>query len=102
MMSSYDNYLAGCWEDQCAREDEYSDAWHEQYDFIEKCFKDNKPITYGARQVSADNCDFYDFVAREQVEILRLMANKDDAGLLKKMKEIYEQNMESLIDLTIG
>jgi hypothetical protein len=101
-MSSYDRWLEQPYADQAAREDEYSDAWHEQYDFIEKCFKDNKPITYGARQVSADNCDFYDFVAREQVEILRLMANKDDAGLLKKMKEIYEQNMESLIDLTIG
>lgn len=99
---SLDRWLEQPYTDAYAREDEYSDAWHEQYDFIEKCFKDNKPITYGARQVSADNCDFYDFVAREQVEILRLMANKDDAGLLKKMKEIYQQNMESLIDLTIG
>lgn len=101
-MSSYDRWLEQPYADEAARQDEYADAWHEQYDFIEKCFKDNKPITYGARQVSADNCDFYDFVAREQVEILRLMANKDDAGLLKKMKEIYQQNMESLIDLTIG
>ena len=99
---SLDRWLEQPYTDAYAKEDEYSDAWHEQYDFIEKCFKDNKPITYGARQVSADNCDFYDFVAREQVEILRLMANKDDAGLVKKMKEIYQQNMESLIDLTIG
>ena len=99
---SYDNYLSGLWEDNCAKEDEYCDAWHEQYSYIEDCFKANKPISYGQRQVSADNCDFYDFVAREQVEILRLMANKDDAGLLKKMKEIYENNMASLIDLTIG
>lgn len=99
---SLDRWLEQPYTDAYAREDEYSDAWHEQYDFIEKCFQDNKPITYGARQVSADNCDFYDFVAREQVEILRLIANKDDAGLVKKMKEIYQQNMESLIDLTIG
>lgn len=101
---SLDRYLEQPYTDAYAREDEYSDAWHEQYDYIEKCFKDNKPIAYGSSpyQVSADNCDFYDFVAREQVEILRLMANKDDDGLLKKMKEIYQQNMESLIDLTIG
>lgn len=100
---SYDSYLNSLWEDQCAQEDEYSEAWHEQYDYIEKCLKEGKPIKYGAaRELHPDNTDFYDFVAREQVEILKLMANKDDAGLLKKMKEIYEQNMASLIDLTIG
>jgi len=101
-MMSYDRWLEQPYADEAQREDEYSDAWHEQYSYIEDCFKANKPISYGQRQVSADNCDFYDFVAREQVEILRLMANKDDAGLLKKMKEIYESNMASLIDLTIG
>ena len=99
---SLDNYLSQAYEDEAAREDEYADAWWEQYEYIEKCFKENKPITYGARQVSADNCDFYDFIGKEQQELLRLMANKDDVGLLKKMKEIYEQNMASLIDLTIG
>jgi len=99
---TYDSWLEQPYADNAQREDEYDDAWHEQYAYIEDCFKDNKPFSYGRRQVSAYNCDFYDFVAREQVEILRLMANKDDVGLLKKMKEIYESNMASLIDLTIG
>lgn len=100
---NYDSYLASCWEDQCAKEDEYSEVWHEQYDYIEQCFKKGEPIKYGfGKQLHIDSCDFYDFVGREQQEILRLIANKDDAGLLKKMKEIYETNMASLIDLTIG
>lgn len=99
---NYDRYLNNLWEEQCAKEDEYSDAWHEQYDYIEDCFKKGEPIKYSGRQIHPDNTDLYNYVAEHQQELLRLMANKDDAGLLKKMKEIYQQNMECLIDLTIG
>lgn len=101
-MSSYDRWLEQPYADEAAREDEYSDAWHEQYDYIEDCFKKGEPIKYSGRQIHPDNTDLYNYVAEHQQELLRLMANKDDAGLLKKMKEIYQQNMECLIDLTIG
>lgn len=101
-MMVLDTYLEQSYIDDANREDEYSDAWHEQYDYIEDCFKTGKVIKYGKYSVSPDNCDLHNYVAENQAEILRLMASKDDAGLVKLMKEIYQLNMDSLIDLTIG
>lgn len=84
-------------------QDEYTDAYWEQYSYIEDCIKADKPIQYsGIKQLHIDNCDFYDLVGHHQAEILKLIANKDDAGLLKKIKQLYNQNMTDLIDLTIG
>ena len=100
---SLDRYLEQPYADEAYRDNEYSEAYEEQVDYIEKCFKANQPIKYsGTKQLHIDHCDFYDIVFQEQAEILRLMANKDDAGLLKKMQELYQKNMDSLIDLTIG
>ena len=99
---SLDRYLEQPYADEAYRQEEYSEAFDEQVDYIEKCFKANEPIKYnGLRQIYPDNCDFSEYIFERQAEILQIMANRDDAGLLKLMKSIYDHNMEQLVDLTL-
>lgn len=100
---SLDRWLEQPYADQAYNENEYSEACDEQYDYIEKCFKNNEPIKYGqGYQIYPDNCDFSEYIFENQAEILQLIANDKYDELVKLMKTIYDRNMNKLIDLTVG
>lgn len=99
---SLDRWLEQPYADQAYNDNEYSEAFDEQMDYIEKCFKANEPIKYGkGRQIYPDNCDFSEYVFERQAEILQLIANDKYDDLVKLMKTIYDHNMEKLVDLTL-
>lgn len=100
---SYDRYLNNLWEEQCQQAEEATEAYDCQYDYIVDCIKKNKDISYSkGRTASADNCDFYDKVAGNQVEIMQLIANGNKDDLWTIMQHLFDKEIDSLVDLTIG
>lgn len=93
MLVNPDRWLLSCVEE---RDDDSDDLRDSIIDSLRK----GEPIWYNkGRSVSAESCDLNDKVAQNQDALICALANKNDAEVLAIMYRLFNQEVESLIDL---
>lgn len=92
-MVNPDRWLLSCVEER----DDDSDELRES---IINSLRKGDHIRYGkSRSVSADGCDLHDKVAQNQEALICALANNNDAEVLAIMYRLFNQEVESLVDL---
>ena len=95
VMTNPDRWLQRCAEDA----DQYEDNEKKKAEVIE-CLRNNEPIWYAkGRSVTSDNCDLHDKVCQNQQVLMTALANNNDAEVLAIMYRLFNQEVESLVDL---
>lgn len=104
-LGNYDSWLEQVYQDAYSDEEQADNQYDAEYSHIENCIKLDKPIHYGIGNkytTTIECCDFYDKVFGKQKEIMQLIQSKNKDALFELMQDIYDQEIDSIIDMTIG
>lgn len=96
-----DRWLQRGAEEQMDAEDEREEALDKQRAYIIDCIKSGDSITYYGRSLGIDNCDFHERIAVVQKQLMFAIASGCDQEILKIVNRCFDDEVDSLVDLTL-